>query len=72
MKTKIVNYGTEYEVLVIHTSKYMIMVKEPEINEAFVLINHGLQVLPQINDVGRIVFEKDSNKGHWQYYPNKE
>jgi hypothetical protein len=69
MKEKIVEYGTKHQVIVLNATKQVVTVHAPDINEAFLLIGHGLTVLPQPGDKGKIVFERDSRRGHWQWYP---
>ncbi len=71
MITKIVEYGTEYSVEVIDAKPSVVSVAAPSINEGFFLMNHGLDPLPKVGDKGKIVFERDVNRGHWQFYPNK-
>lgn len=69
MEERKVDYGTTHEVSVISASKLLITVHAEKINEGFLLVGHGLTVLPAIEDKGKIVFERDQRKGHWQYYP---
>jgi hypothetical protein len=47
MKEKIVEYGTKHQVIVLNATKQVVTVHAPDINEAFLLIGHGLTVLPQ-------------------------
>lgn len=70
MKTQIIPYGTTHKVRIEYSTKTIIMAVGQEIKEGFVLMHHGLKELPEINDTGKIVFEKGGpNNGHWQFYP---
>lgn len=70
MIERVYEYGRTFEVKVETASKDMIVVIAPDINEGFVLLGHGLTDLPSPGDKGIIVFERDSKRGHWQYYKN--
>lgn len=70
MKEVIVNYGEKRNVTVESVDKDVIVCLDKSINEAFVLIYHGLKTLPKPGDKGTIVFERNARKGHWQYYSN--
>lgn len=73
MEKKIVDYGTTHSVTVI-TSEKLVLAVVDENKEGYILIKHGLNPLPKVNDKGTIVFEKNNGpaKGHWQYYPEKK
>ena len=70
MKEKFVDYGTVHKVEVISSSKHFIACHSKDINEGFILIGHGIEDLPKVGDVGKVVFERDNRRGHWQYYPS--
>lgn len=70
MKEKLIEYGTTHNVYVTSATKNIIGVVCPEIKEGFLLIGHGLTDLPEVNDKGKIVFERDQRRGHWQWYPS--
>jgi hypothetical protein len=70
MNKKIVDYGTTYQVIVHSADSKCIICGAPSINEGFVLLYHGIEDYPTKGDEGKIVFEKDSANGHWQYYPS--
>lgn len=69
METRIINYGESREVTVESVDKAFIICIGKKDNEGYVLIGHGLSTLPKPGDNGKIVFERDKRKGHWQYYP---
>lgn len=71
MKETIVEYGTEHDVTVISSHPAVIAVHAKLINEGFMLIGHGLEKLPSVGDDGKIIFERDARRGHWQYYPKE-
>lgn len=68
MKEKIIDYGTTYNVEVFQSSKSVLAVKGNDPLEAYVMIHHGIDPIPAVGELGYIVFEKDANRGHWQYY----
>lgn len=69
MKERVYEYGTEYTVRVDKSDKDMIIVICDEIKEGFVLLYHGMNELPSMGDVGKIVFTKGGpKKGYWKYY----
>lgn len=70
MKEKIVEYGSSHQVTVLSAHKQVIAVHAEAINEGFMLIGHGLKMLPAAGDKGKIVFERDRRRGHWEWYPN--
>ncbi len=72
MQEKIVEYGTKHKAKVLTASKNVIAVHATVINEGFFLIGHGLEVLPAIGDEGEIIFERDKNRGHWQWHPGNK
>lgn len=72
MKEKIVDYGTEHPIKIIHGDKNVITGVATDINEGFVVIGHGLKEIPNEGDLGKIIFERDKNRGHWQFYPDKK
>lgn len=72
MQVKIIEFGTKHKVIVDSADKTVIICHAPKINEGFLLMFHGLETLPSKGDKGTIIFEKDSNRGHWQYYPDKK
>ncbi len=49
MQEKTVSYGTTYKVKIEYSTKSIIMAICDEIREGFVLMDHGLKVLPKIN-----------------------
>lgn len=72
MQEKKVEYGTTHDVTVQSADKHAIVLTAEVLpGEAFVLLYHGLEVLPAKDDKGTIVFERDKGRGHWQYYPAK-
>jgi hypothetical protein len=68
VKEKLVNYGEKRNVVVESADKDVIICIDKSTNEGFILMYHGLKVLPKAGDKGTIVFERDNRKGHWQYY----
>lgn len=69
MKEKIVDYGTEHPVKILSASKQLVACHATDIGEGFLLLGHGLSQLPKVGDKGKIIFERDNRRGHWQYYP---
>lgn len=72
MKEKIIEYGTEHEVEIMGANEIIISAVAPGINEGFLLMYHGMEKLPHAGDKGKIIFERDTRKGHWQFYPDKK
>lgn len=70
MKQKIIDYGATYQVVIESADAKCIICIAPSINEGFILLHHGLINIPNKGDKGKIIFERDKEKGHWQYYPN--
>jgi hypothetical protein len=75
MQQKTINYGDTKNVTVDFVSEKVIICFD-DVNhggeiEAYVLIYHGLKKMPAKGDRGKVVFERDSKQGHWQYYPAK-
>lgn len=69
MQEKVIDYGTSHEVEVDSATSSMMIVLGTEVRKAFVLLGHGLKDLPKKGDKGTIIFERDSKRGHWQWYP---
>jgi len=72
MLKKIIPYGTKHQVTVLSASKHVIAVHASGINEGFLLIGHGVENLPQQGDKGKIIFERDTRAGHWEWYPKSK
>jgi hypothetical protein len=70
MKERGVNYGEKRDVTVESADDVAIICIDKSAKEGFVLMYHGLKTLPKVGDEGRIVFERDNRRGHWQYYQN--
>ena len=72
MKTQIIPYGTTHAVRIEKADAQMIIAICDEINEGFVLLNHGKKDLPAPGDKGTIVFLRGGpNKGYWDFNPEK-
>lgn len=72
MQEKIIPFGEEHPVKVISSDKNMITCHATDNNEGYILLGHGMEQLPKIGEIGKIVFEKGGPKGgYWQYYHNK-
>lgn len=71
MQQKIIPYGTKHTVTVIRAEK-LVLVLVDENKEGYIIVGHGLDSLPKVDDEGIIIFEQNDGvaKGHWQYYPN--
>lgn len=72
MKTKTVDYGTEHQVKVLSATDQLITVVD-ENGEGYILLNHGIKELPEVDDVGKITFVKSSSPlhGHWHFQKDK-
>lgn len=68
MKERKFEYGETFQVEVISASSGLVAVHAYEINEGFLLMSHGMVDLPAPGDKGKIIFERDNYRGHWQYY----
>ena len=72
MQERIFEYGTKVNVEVVSSNKNLVAVADfNEPREGYILLGHGLTILPNKGDKGYIVFERDNRRGHWQYYPSK-
>lgn len=69
MQKQVIQFGTTHEVTVMSASAMMITVHAPLINEAFILMGHGMKELPKEGDKGAIKFEPGGPAGgYWKYY----
>ncbi len=68
MEKKIIPYGTERKVTVVNSSDKLITVVD-ENNEAYLLLYHGMGVLPKKGAAGKIIFTYANNpaKGYWKF-----
>ncbi len=72
MQKKIVEYGTTHNVRVESATKTEIIVISDELKEGFVLLGHGMEILPSKGDTGIITFVKGGvMNGYWEFTPNK-
>ncbi len=69
MQERIVDYGTTHDVTIQSSSHVVIIAVDESINEAFVLMYHGMTQLPTVGDKGKIIFVRN-NRRHWQFYPD--
>ena len=69
MISKKIDFGTVYDVTVIKASERVLFVNAKLINEGFIIIDHGLKVLPDLDSDGKIVFVKGGPAGgYWKFY----
>lgn len=68
IQTKVIPYGTVHKVKVINASKKVLTVVGDD-GGGYLLIGHGIDPLPEINELGTITFVKIDNavKGCWIY-----
>ncbi len=68
MEKKIIEYGTTHEVTVIESNNKVVIVVD-ENNEGYILMGHGINPLPKVNDKGQITFIKSNTpfNGHWHF-----
>ena len=77
MKEKKIDYGTERPVIVDSADKIGIICTDEKagadnFREGYILLFHGLKKIPEKGDKGKVIFERDDKKGHWQFYPDKK
>lgn len=72
MEAKKIPFGTTVGVIVRSASKRALIVHGDD-GEGYILIYHGLDPLPPVDEVGKITFTKQSQYpfGFWQYSPSK-
>jgi len=68
MKYRTWEYGTILKVSVIKSNQRVLVVVCESINEAFILANHGMKELPEIDSKGQITFTKGGpTGGYWKF-----
>lgn len=68
METRKIEYGTQHHVEVVSATNSLITVVD-ESGEGYLLLNHGMKILPKIGEKGRIVFMKSDTlfNGYCKY-----
>lgn len=70
MKKRTWEYGTKYAVVVVSADSKLMVMHSKEINEGFMLMNHGEKILPKCGDFGIITFTKGGpTGGYWKWQP---